>query len=1295
MNKKYLVVLIAFMALTTVFTSCEKNKTAVENLITNNMVNPLGLDEVPVFGWTIDSKAIGIKQTAYQIKIFEEDPDGVLVWDTGIIEDDKNANVELDYSKAENLKNTTDYTWTVTIWDNFGNEYKAKEPGKFSTGLAYELCTYNDIKHDNVKDATFGADAMYIGGPYVPFDADALTVYRMSYDFRIEEGSTDAGFVYAANEYRLSNAMYNDFLIEGENYINVVVDISMLVDGSGPAQVKIFRKGYGPQDYEQEDNTSLIKTYDLKNISKENMYEKHSMTLVCSGGNLTNCTLDGEAFMIATPSPNLGFQGGNFPQGAMAGGPGAPAGAPMGMGGGGSTALTLNPTGRTGDNCKYPRVNDIGFYTSGKAVFSNVCINHYNKPGSEIFGAKTGAKYEIFNGLKGVTVDNDQIIVENTLVYADPSYGSEPMVRTEFTLAENQAIKNAKLYVTSRGASQFFINGKRVDSGIVYHTDKNGNNYSRDYLTPGCLQFYGTMRYSTYDVADMLRNGKNAMGAITAPGWWGDEYVYQPAYFNWYGDTWGVMARLDVEYSDGTTETIVTNDKTWKSYADGPITYSSIYHGEYYDATKEAAIEGWSSPGYDDSEWMVAAYTPTADPNFDNPDYAGRVDYPAHVVEIIPATLVGTPSTKFGDNPERKTYIYDMGENMVGVPEIKFNSTLPKGAFVTLRYGETLVKGDYVYPLNAKEMDGMLYTENYRGARSLDRYITKGTKGGESFSPSFTFHGWQFLEVSINSDNLSDEEIAKIMAKAEIKGLQLSSVTEITTTFNSSNSLLDRFFLNVVRSHYDNNLYVGTDCPQRNERLPFLGDQQVYSETAVYMTDMTQFYSQYAALTRDYQPNSASRNFPGSLTGRGQYYSKEGVPFDTEATGTSIAWPMGALTLAWDVYANNEDLSIVRDQWDALKDWILQYINAGKKDPNFNYLFSGGGLSNHLQMSRSSNSGADQVCAFGRALQYMATLADALGNREDADYYWNLYLGLKDEFNRYMISEEDIPLAYNGQPTTAQSSYATPIYYNMVDYEMHPNFVKNYVERCKNEGTEIVNTINGVEKPLHEYSVTSGFTGTPCILGALAMHGEFYTAYKMLENEKYSSWLYPVTLGATSLWERWDTMIEEGPNSQTMNSFNHYAFGVSAAFMITNSLGIQRGENGKYNNVGYRNFILQPVSGGSLTFADGSYKSSFGTIKSSWKADIGTVSEKGVTDMTSYSATVPANTTATLYLPIGKTFNKEAVEKFENILGVEFIGFATRNNIEVAVFNLLSGGYDFEVKGGKLTAKLHKGYYSL
>ncbi len=1250
----------------------------VTNPLTDNMVTPLGLDEVPVFGWDIESNIVGEGQSAYRIVI--KDKAGNAVWDTGKVPSSKSSNVELDYSKASNLKNGTDYFWTVTVWDKKGKPHNAPE-ARFSTGLAYELCTYNDKDFDNVKDAVFGREAMFIGSPDITLDAASLTVYNISYDIKLDPGTTKAGFIYAGGEMRMSNAMYNDYLIEGETYISVVYDITPLVEGKGPAQMKIYRKGYSPIDNERPGNTSLLKAYDLDNITKDNMYDKHSVFLSCTGGNLINCTLDGTAFQKPdAPATNqMGYGGG------------APAGAPAGFGRGNSQPqLFTNPLGRGGDSCKYPHLGQIGFCAEGSAQFSGVKVNYINKPASTVFGENIGATYAIFKDLPGITVNGGTINVKNTLAYADPSFGSEPMVRTTFTTTGKVA--DAKLYVTSRGVNEFFMNGKRVEAGRVYTKDGEGRDHSRDFLSPGMLQFYGTMRYVTYDVTDrIVSNGKNAMGAVMGPGWWGDEYVYNPSYFNWYGEKWGVMAKLVITYDDGRTQEIVTNDRDWKSFLGGPITYSSLYHGEFYDARKEKAIEGWSTASYDDSAWKKAAFTPAADANFENPDYEGRIDYPIHVVQVLPGKHIHTPSLKYRDNPEHISYIFDMGENMVGVPEIRFRTTLPEGTEVVLRYGETRVKRDFLYPFNAAQMDGMIYTENYRGARSIDRYIAKGTPGGETFIPTLTFHGWRFIDVSING-NVSKAQQQALLASLEVNGLVLSSLTDITTTFESSNPLLDRFFLNVARSHYGNHVSVGTDCPQRNERLPFLGDQQIYSETSVYMADMTQFYSNYAQLGRDVQLNSASRDYQSSMTGRGAYYSKEGVPQNPDGKTSNVAWPMGGLTMIWDIYANNGDLSALRESWDSFVMYTQQFINAGKQDPKYNYLFQGGGLSNHLEMSKSSNSGYDQICEFGRTLMYMATMADALGKKNEADYYRDYFLKLKDEFNDNMISDQDVPLDYNGNPTTAQSSYAIAIYYDMIDYAKHPNFVKNYLERCQFEGTELTATVNNIDMPLHEWSVTSGFTGTPCILGALGKNGEFGAAYKMLENEKFSSWLYPVTIGATSLWERWNTETEYGPINQSMNSWNHYGFGVAAAFMITQVGGIQRGDNGIYDSVGFSDFVLQPVPGGSLDHAKVAYKSSNGLIESAWTAEPGKEDAHGVSALNSYSATVPANTSATLYLPVSGKFSAQAAKKVKTCAGVTYRGLSVRNGIPVMVFRLQSGGFDFTSDGSRITVSLKSGY---
>ena len=1258
----------------------EFNGQVVSDLKVNNMVNPLGIDEVPVFGWSIKSNIVGFKQTAYQISIHEGSIDGLEVWNTGRVNSDKSANVEIDYAQASNLKKTTNYYWTVKIWDNMEKEHVAVQPGFFYTGLAYELVACNDVKYDNVL-ATVFPGAAFVGHPEIPLDADALVVYRIGYDFQITEDATQAGFIYGANEVRFTNAMYNDFLIEGENYLNVVVDISQLIDSSGPAQVKIYRKGYGPQDYLNPGNTTLLATYDVSNITRSNMYSLHTMALVCSGSNLTGCTIDGKEFQVVVDAPPMGQIAGYGQSGAPPAARRNPSGGAAPAGGGAlrgnqQVALVTNPTGRSGDMCKFPRLNDIGFCSDGTVIFSNVSVNYYNTPQNQVFGQYTGAKYDIFKDLPGITVEGDNIFVVNTLVYSDPSYGSEPMVRTEFSTHADKTISDAKLFITSRGANVPYINGRRVGEDILH---------------PGNLAHYATLRYATYDVKEMLRNGNNAMGAMLAPGWYGDEYGFYASGFNWYGDHWGLLAKLLITYEDGTTQEVNTNTQDWLAYLDGPVTYSSIYHGEYYDATKEIAIKGWSEPGFDNAGWVKAVISRVSHHEFDNPDLIGRVDLPARVMDVKKAAIISHPGAKFGNNPQRASYVFDFEENIVGVPRVRFKDILPEGTHVFLRYAEMLVDGEYEYPANAKAMDGMVYTENYRTARSLDRYITKGGVY-ETIQPEFTFHGFRYMDLSIMSDQLTQSEIDRIIRNAEVEGLVISSLPEITATFESSNSLLDRFFLNVARSHLGNHVYVGTDCPQRNERLPFLGDQQIFSETAVYFADMTQHYSNYAQLARDDQANSPSRNYSGSISSRDRIFRKGGVPYDPDLASNSPCWPLGGLTMAWDVYANNEDISILRDGWEENKMWINQYINAGKQDPKYEYLFNGSGLANHLEMSQSSDNGVEQVVAYGRALQYMAAIAETLELPTERDYYWSIYQGLKREFNDYMINSNDIPLNYAGEEITAQSCYATPIYYNMVDYDKHPNFVKNYLERCRNEGPEIAHVFNGKDFPLSNYSVTSGFTGTPAILGALARHGEYDTAHKMLENEEYCSWLYPVKLGATSMWERWDTQTELGPNYQTMNSWNHYGFGVAAVYMITTTAGIERGTNGQLANAGFRKFLLQPVSGGSLSHAKATYKSSFGLIESGWTADPDKVDAKGVTDMKTYNATIPANTSATLYLPMTTTFSPSAISAFKGCAGVTFVGFEQHQGIETARFELVAGGYNFSVVKGALNVTLKKGY---
>ena len=450
-----------------------------------------------------------------------------------------------------------------------------------------------------------------------------------------------------------------------------------------------------------------------------------------------------------------------------------------------------------------------------KASFSNVVISNNRLPNATLFTENLSAS--IYNGIysgfvsdpsSGIKIANGKYLIDGgtkgAFVVADPGRNSAPMLRTKFNAGE-KTIKGARLYVTARGIYEIFINGKRVGD---------------DYFNPGLTQYNITHLYQTYDVTSLLNKGENAIGAMLGEGWWSGLLSFGNIW-NHFGDRQSLLAKLVISYSDGTNSIITTNDKDWKYFNKGPVVYSSLDMGEVYDATREAGIEGWSSASYDDSNWKNAVSVPlegTAfmgnsterDGTVTSFDYkkmslSAQIGNNAGIFKILPAKSV--------QEVRKGVFVYNMGQNIVGVPRITLTDGIA-GKKLTLRFSEML------YP-DLKESGknvGMIMTENYRAALSQDVYIMKN--GSQVYQPKFTSHGFQYIEIT---------GIENPLPLDAVQSVAISSVRELTADYSTSNPKVNQLWSNLVWSNIDNFLTIPTDCPQRNERMGWSGDINVFS----------------------------------------------------------------------------------------------------------------------------------------------------------------------------------------------------------------------------------------------------------------------------------------------------------------------------------------------------------------------------------------------------------------------------------------------------------------------------------
>lgn len=1154
----------------------------ITNLKVENAITPICLDvSEPVFSWQMETsnKNRSYYQNAYQIIVINSQ--GNEVWNTGKIK--SGASINIKY-KGENFKSTTLYNWTVNVWDQKGKKYSKKS--WFETGLLNSKMVTNS---DSDKETTAWSGAKWIGGNAndMVLYSQYLPVFIINSTIQLDKKlqSTKASLIYGANDQRLMDRNKNQYKLEnknGESYIQVELNIASL-NSDGQAKLNIYRVVYHPNDKKE----IPFKSFPIPNliINKENKYNPHTISVQSCLG-VTKIYIDGNS------KENL------------------------------VANLNLNPLGAGGDFIAFPIVGDIGFSVSKgeKAQFSKIEIKNYRSPSNMIFSDNVSTS-GIFSSYKEVTVENDGYAItggnNGAFVLANPSQNSMPMLRTVFGI-DSPKITKARLYVTARGIYDLYLNGKKIGD---------------DYFNPGLTQYNKTHLYQTYDVTANIQQGNNVLGAILGEGWWSGGSTFVGENWNFFGDRQSLLAKLVVTYADGSKKIITTNPETWTYFNDGPVKYSSFFQGEVYDATKEKAIEGWSTAGYDASRWHqavtigtkgVVSLEGTANlPNFNNFTDAQLIgQFGTTVKPIKELTAQSVTEVRSG------VFVYDMGQNMVGVPKIILNN-VTKGKTITLRYAEVL------YP-NLPEYKGneeLLMLENIRAAMSQDIYITKG--GSEILTPRFTFHGYRYIEIT---------GIEKALSLSDVKGTVLSSIHQLSSHYQTSNPLVNKLWENITWSTYGNFLSIPTDCPQRNERLGWSGDISVFSRTAVHLSDVKQFLKRHMLAMRDIQRED----------GRFPDVAPIGVGF-----GETL-WGSAGITVVWENYLQYGDLSLLEEHYEAMKSYA-NYLIADidkqtgvlkEKERN-----TWGSLGDWLSLEDSKN----EKTLFWEAyfiydLEIMSKVTAILGKKKDQEHFSEYYKQRKDFFNKTYIDKTTGKTSFRGKIIDTQTSYVLPFAFNVLDKENLDLAIKPFVNSIQRENK----TDQGVVCP--PYSLMTGFIGTAWVNKALSDNGYSNVAYQLLQNKSYPSWLYPVTQGATTIWERLNSYTHKdgfGGNNN-MNSFNHYAFGAVGAWMYNYSLGILRDDN----SPGFKHFILQPEpdTTGQMTFANGYYDSMYGRIESSWETKNGKYQFRFV---------VPVNTNATLYLPALKQSDVAIIGKKN---GIKF--FNIENN--KAVFKLESGEYSFE-----------------
>lgn len=780
-----------------------------------------------------------------------------------------------------------------------------------------------------------------------------------------------------------------------------------------------------------------------------------------------------------------------------------------------------------------------------------------------------GVSYAFFDNITVTSASGTTLINEN--------FENEETIFSPYyvTLSDGRLKAGSGMLLTKGYASpaplfrrEFDVQDKPIERARLYVTalgsfspSLNGIRISNDYLSPGKLAFNKQLSYVTYDVTDHLIQGQKNALGFILLHGWYDRAVGYPEIWNPWGEQNALLGQLEIRYQDGTCD-ILSTDNTFLCYTDGPVRSDDIYQGEFYDANYEQ--RGFDTADFDGTGWMPALENSVDSAYSSLPLVAKKNEPIVCIKELTPISV---------SEPYENVFVYDFGQNFTGTCRIK--ATGKQGQVITLRYGEQL-NTDALS--NKDDTPGAIWTENLLTADATDYYVMRGDTNGEVFEPEFTFHGFRYLQIT---------GIDEAIPVNDISGIVLSSDLEQTGTFSCSNELLNQFYQNTINSQQSNFLDNPTDCPQRDERHGWTGDAQIFSLTASYHADTYLFYEKFLEELRLLQSEGGSfsdmapRNFGTNPDGTG-------------GGASNNCWGDAPVVITWNLYMQYGDKAILRENYDALCKWVDVLVLTSD-----DYIRSFGGYGDHLSLESTPNDLSDTAwCAHSAHL--LSKMAQALGKTEDAEYYESVYNNFKQAWQSRYVLPDGMTICHT------QTSYALGLAFSLFPEDLTDEALLQLLSLLENS----------------DYHIKTGFSGISQLFPALSSYEQLDAAYRLLLQENYPSLLYPVRQGATTTWELWQGYSENGDGTYRLEgSFNHYAYGTPASFIYTDILGIKSDEAAP----GYKHILLEPHAHETLSFAQGSYESVYGTIYSSYEK-----TENGYC----YSFEIPANTTATLTLPL-------------------------------------------------------------
>lgn len=740
-------------------------------------------------------------------------------------------------------------------------------------------------------------------------------------------------------------------------------------------------------------------------------------------------------------------------------------------------------------------------------------------------------------------------------------------LRRAFTLPARPV--RARAYASARGLYELRINGRRAGDAE---------------LAPGWTDYRHRVLYQTYDVGDLLTEGENAVAAVLADGWWSGYAGFDPRrQARHYGDAPQLIVQLVLDFADGSRRT-VGSDGTWRERP-GPVKYADLLMGEYVDARDD--LPGWDAPGYDDRGW-AAALVLDRDPG----PLVAAPDPPVRVVEDVPARTV--------DEREPGRYVVDLGQNMVGRLRLTLRGAR-RGQRIRLRHAEVLDGGEP-------------YVANLRTAEATDVYVARG-EPVEVFEARFTYHGFRYAEITGHPGGLRAEDVT---------GRVLQSDLPWTGEFACSDETVNRLQSNIRWGQRGNFVSVPTDCPQRDERLGWLADAQVFLPTAGRNADVSAFFARWMRDVVDAQ--DADGAFPDVAPLL--CVTREGAP----------AWGDAGVIVPWLLYRLYGDVRVLERSYDAMTAWV-GHVHRHNPDLIWRHRV-GNHYGDWLQVGVETPRDLLATAYFARSAELVAATAEVLGRHDDAKRYAALHASIRDAFADAFVTADGRVAG------GTQTAYLLALAFGLMPPHLVPAAAGHLAADVEARGRHL----------------TTGFAGVALLCPVLTAHGRADLAYALLHQDTFPSWGYALRYGATTIWERWDGWTEEhGFQSATMNSFNHYSLGSVGDWLYGRVAGIDQEDD----SVAYRRLLLRPVPGGRLTWATARQESPRGSISCGWALD-----GEGLR----VDVAVPPGATALLHLPVaGPDGVREGGRDLAAAPGVEVAG----TDAGALVVALSSGRFGF------------------